>query len=632
MPFFIIKRAPVITTYFKRNCLIAAASLILCHGKAAANELRAFDPAFKPALENYQKEHYNQAYDEFNNITSNQVLTAAEKILAETGAGASAYQNSRYTKALQHYKQAYKLFEKTGTDKQLKAELLCSLGDVCYEEEKYPQSINYFKQSLALAEEKDGSYDIFMRSLEGLAASYFNNKQIEEALPIYEEMAWRDRHTYGPLSVQYGWSLRVLADVYDALGVKEKAKICFDRSVWNFRSADRDRLLKELAGKSKYDNESLATKLTERTIGTRTRMPEPDNLEPRYTHKKAHLEPATTNADSVAAPELPWQRKRTVMQQPAGMQWINPDIETRGIVVCIPGFGLHRTSFAGLGQKLAQEGYSVYAYDVRGFGSNTTLKARDRIDLEKTMDDLKAAIGALRQDNPNLPIFVLGESMGGSIALQFTAANPDLVDGLVAAVPSSRRYRQFKLVSEIGLHKLFGNKDTIDAAPTVLNRATTNEALKQELMEDPESRMSATPDEFIAVSKFLAHNRESASKITQTPVMMYQGVHDLLIKPEGTISLFRRIGTLDKDLTLIGRSQHLLFEQDQFSNNLLNTLSDWLKNHAIAFQLSKKQAVKTAEKPEPVAKPVTAPVAEPVTEPINQASKLENQNTAKKGK
>lgn len=68
---------------------------------------------------------------------------------------------------------------------------------------------------------------------------------------------------------------------------------------------------------------------------------------------------------------------------------------------------------------------------------------------------------------------------------------------------------------------------------------------------------------------------------------MYQGVHDLLIKPEGTINLFRRINSLDKDLSLIGRSQHLIFEQGQFSNNLLNTLCDWLRNHS---EMAKKAA------------------------------------------
>lgn len=125
-----------------------------------------------------------------------------------------------------------------------------------------------------------------------------------------------------------------------------------------------------------------------------------------------------------------------------------------------------------------------------------------------------------------------------------------------------------------------GNKEPINAAPAVVNRETTDNTLKQELVEDPESRFTATPEEFLAVSKFLSHNRKMAAQITKTPVIMYQGVHDLLIKPEGTINLFRRIGTLDKDLSLIGRSQHLLFEQGQFSTNLLNSLCDWIKNHS----------------------------------------------------
>ena len=490
--------------------------------------------------------------------------------------------------ARKHYQNAYKLHkqEVNSTDSEqarLTAELTVDLGDVYYELEKYDTSIRYFKEALALSQGKKECLEIYMRSLEGLAACYFKSKRIKEALPIYEEMAWRDRYLYGPLSTQYGWSLRVLVDVYEALNQHEKAKQCFDRSVWIFRLADRDRLVGELKGRSKSSEEELIARLTERTVGIGTEKPDPE-LRAAYTGETTAPEALPPHVSHHRLgqfhSELPWKRKRVIMHQPAAMQWVNPDVKAKGIVVCIPGFGLHRSSFKELGQKLAEQGLLVYAYDVRGFGAYTSMKARDRIDLVKTIEDLENSLKTIRRDNPGLPVFVLGESMGGSIALQLTAKHPELIDGLIAAVPSSKRYRQWKLTSKIGLAMVTGNREPINAAPAVVNRETTDTSLKHELVEDPESRFTATPAEFLAVSKFLSQNKKMAAQITKTPVIMYQGVHDLLIRPEGTINLFRKIGTRDKDLSLIGRSQHLLFEQGQFSNNLLNSLCDWIKNHS----------------------------------------------------
>ncbi|HMY03011.1 MAG TPA: hypothetical protein PKA48_06630, partial [Candidatus Obscuribacter sp.] len=60
-------------------------------------------------------------------------------------------------------------------------------------------------------------------------------------------------------------------------------------------------------------------------------------------------------------------------------------------------------------------------------------------------------------------------------------------------------------------------------------------------------------------------------------VLMFQGVHDLLIRPEGTISLFKAVASEDKDLMLVGKSEHLVFEEGQFDKALLVSICDWMK-------------------------------------------------------
>ena len=76
--------------------------------------------------------------------------------------------------------------------------------------------------------------------------------------------------------------------------------------------------------------------------------------------------------------------------------------------------------------------------------------------------------------------------------------------------------------------------------------------------------------------------------IKDTPVLMFQGVRDLLIRPEGTIRLFKQIAGEDKDLILMGKSQYLLFEQGQFDNNTMQDLVDWLDSHLDSKQSSEQ--------------------------------------------
>lgn len=250
----------------------------------------------------------------------------------------------------------------------------------------------------------------------------------------------------------------------------------------------------------------------------------------------------------------------------------------------MPGFGLHRRSFSALGTNLAHLGYLVLSYDVRGFGSYALLKARDSIDLFSTLDDLEANFKTIHLEHPGLPVFILGESMGGSVALQFTAYHPDLVAGLVASVPSASRYPQWKASTKVALELLTGNAEPIDVQNYIVNRATKDQDLKQNLEKDPDGRFAASPKEFLAFNKFVSRNSACARMIKDTPVLMFQGVRDLLIRPEGTIRLFKQIGSEDKDLILVGKSQHLLFEQGQFDNNTMQDLVDWLDSHLTSKQ------------------------------------------------
>ncbi len=113
--------------------------------------------------------------------------------------------------------------------------------------------------------------------------------------------------------------------------------------------------------------------------------------------------------------------------QPAGPE--------RGRVVALHGFGDHKGAFEGLGRRLAEQGFRVLAFDQRGFGEQ-----RDRLfwpGTEALVAQAREVVRRERARSPQLPVVLLGESMGGAVAL-LAASGPGAVpvDGLVLVAPA----------------------------------------------------------------------------------------------------------------------------------------------------------------------------------------------------
>lgn len=105
------------------------------------------------------------------------------------------------------------------------------------------------------------------------------------------------------------------------------------------------------------------------------------------------------------------------------------------VVLAVHGFNDHSASFAGTGAFLANLGIDVWAYDQRGFGA-----APGRglwAGAEVLAADVTAFARALRQRHPNLPLVLLGESMGGAVVIAAaTSDDPPPVDGIVLSAPA----------------------------------------------------------------------------------------------------------------------------------------------------------------------------------------------------
>lgn len=159
--------------------------------------------------------------------------------------------------------------------------------------------------------------------------------------------------------------------------------------------------------------------------------------------------------------------------------WAAP--EPRALILLLHGAFDYSGAFDEIGPKLASAGFAALAFDQRGFGA--TRSRRHWCGTKRMILDTAHAAGLLRGRFGNLPLFIVGESMGADIAIQTAAAKEDLeIGGLILAAPGAvtdafrrllwgsivRVLRYFAPRSEVNIERISGGEFTAASAIRLL--------------------------------------------------------------------------------------------------------------------------------------------------------------------
>ncbi len=127
----------------------------------------------------------------------------------------------------------------------------------------------------------------------------------------------------------------------------------------------------------------------------------------------------------------------------ASYKWIPEDAaaKIRGVAVVYHGFGAHSRypTVYYVSSLLAKNGFVVFAMDLPGHGASPGVRG-----LLTGVDDLiedgiaiakNAIADSSSMKNVELPLFLVGSSMGGAIALSVANKMPDKIKGVVMLAP-----------------------------------------------------------------------------------------------------------------------------------------------------------------------------------------------------
>jgi alpha-beta hydrolase superfamily lysophospholipase len=110
-------------------------------------------------------------------------------------------------------------------------------------------------------------------------------------------------------------------------------------------------------------------------------------------------------------------------------------VEPWAVIVALHGMNDYAEAFFLPAPYWAARGITTYAYDQRGFGRTPSRGVWGGVDL--MTQDLRTAVALARAAHPKALIAVVGESMGGAVAIAAFASNdPPAADRLILAAPA----------------------------------------------------------------------------------------------------------------------------------------------------------------------------------------------------
>lgn len=144
---------------------------------------------------------------------------------------------------------------------------------------------------------------------------------------------------------------------------------------------------------------------------------EPD-LEPRLSDR------VYRTADGASLPVRIWPAEQT-------------EDSPRAVIVALHGFNDYSAAFEMPAPFWADLGISTYAYDQRGFGGAPGRGIWPGGEMMAA--DARVFIELVRKRHPEAPLYLMGESMGGALALKMAATSlgtGSQIDGLILVAPA----------------------------------------------------------------------------------------------------------------------------------------------------------------------------------------------------
>ena len=247
----------------------------------------------------------------------------------------------------------------------------------------------------------------------------------------------------------------------------------------------------------------------------------------------------------------------------------------KGVVVIVHGFAEHYGRYEHFVKKLNDAGFSVYRFDNRGHGRSGG-KELDLEDYNDYIKDADTVVNCAIKENPNLPVFMYGHSMGGFITTIYGIDYPNKLKGQIisgAATDEPLQMNGFlRGVINFG-YKAFPNMRVKNDLSAFLSRDNSViEAYRKDPLVKSKPTMKFYKQFSIVGIQYLKANMSKYNY----PCLIIHGKEDKIILYKSSENLYNSISSTDKTIKIYDNCWHELINEPE-KEEVMEDIVSWLK-------------------------------------------------------
>lgn len=258
--------------------------------------------------------------------------------------------------------------------------------------------------------------------------------------------------------------------------------------------------------------------------------------------------------------------------------WL-PDEPTR-VLILVHGFAEHLGRYDEMAMHFARRGFAVHGYDQAGHGRSPG--ARGHVDrFDRLSEDLVRFVELVALDHPNLPITLLGHSMGGLVAAATAAFYHPPVDRIIL---SGALFRLGGAGARQSLSLIAAKLLSVVAPRLAITTGLDPEGISR----DPEVVRRYREDPFVKDRmsvRFAAGMNDMVQRIVisagyvERPMLILHGADDPISSPLGSQDFFAGLRpevAAVSELRMYANLKHEIFQEPE-REDVWRDVLDWLE-------------------------------------------------------
>jgi acylglycerol lipase len=253
--------------------------------------------------------------------------------------------------------------------------------------------------------------------------------------------------------------------------------------------------------------------------------------------------------------------------------WV-PEGNVRAVLLVVHGLGEHSGRYGNVVEWFIPHGYAVYGFDLIGHGKSDG--GREVVQrFEDYTDTLEVFYKMVTEWQPGKPIFILGHSMGGTIASYYLLDHQEDFKGAIISAPL------VKVGDSVSQGTIIMGKILSKVAPKVgvlvleVDGISRDPKVVEAYVNDPLVFHGKTPARLGAeLLSAMMRITVEAGKIS-LPIIIVQGAEDILVEPSGAQMLYDKASSKDKTLKIYDGMYHEVFNEPD-RERTLKDVEAWL--------------------------------------------------------